>query len=70
MNEKLLVSRKDAAEMLSVSLRVLDRWIATGKLQSKRLGGRRLFERSVLEKFAKGPGDEAPATVPRRKASA
>jgi excisionase family DNA binding protein len=72
MTEKLLVSRKDAAEMLSVSLRVIDEMISSGKLPSKRIGGRRLFERSVLEKFAKGPGDESPAAVPprRRKASA
>jgi excisionase family DNA binding protein len=49
---RLLYSRKDAAVLLSVSLRTLDSLIASGALPCKRLGDRVLIPQSSLSSFA------------------
>jgi hypothetical protein len=45
--EKLLYSRRDTAEALSLSIRSIDYLITTGRLIARRVGGRFLF-RQVL----------------------
>jgi excisionase family DNA binding protein len=49
---KLLYSRKEAAQLLSVSLRSLDSLILRLELPVKRVGRRVLISRQSLEKFA------------------
>jgi excisionase family DNA binding protein len=51
---KLLYSKKQAAELLSVSLRTLDRLIATKRLVVRRIGKRVLVSREALEELARG----------------
>jgi len=52
--DKLLVTRKEAAEALGgISTRALDYLIRTGKLPSRKLGKRRLIPVSALENFAR-----------------
>lgn len=53
MSEKLLYTRKQAAELLSISLRQLDYLIAEGQLASRRVHRRRLIPRLALEQFAR-----------------
>ena len=57
LSEKILLSRKDAADAMSVSLRKLDYLIAEGKIQGVvKIGKRTLIGRAALEKFARNPG--------------
>jgi excisionase family DNA binding protein len=49
---KILYSRKEASYALSVSTRLLDTWVAAGRLKARRVGGRVLIHRTELEKFA------------------
>ena len=49
--DKLLYSKRSAAEMLSVSLRKLDSLIATNQIPVRRLGKRVLIARDALEQF-------------------
>ena len=53
MNDKILLSRKDAAEAISVSLRKLDYLVANAVLKAIKLGKRTLIPRAELEKLAK-----------------
>jgi excisionase family DNA binding protein len=50
---KILIDKKSAAQMLSISLRALDYLIAQGELPVRRLGRRCLIERRALEQFAR-----------------
>ena len=64
---KLLIDKKTASSLLSISLRSLDYLISCGELKTRRIGRRRLIERRELERFArrdhqtqlpaKGPSD-------------
>jgi excisionase family DNA binding protein len=49
---KLLYTRAESAEMLSLSVRTVDRLIATGKLRVRQMGRRMLIHHADLEKFA------------------
>jgi excisionase family DNA binding protein len=52
-NERLLLDRKTAAEMLGISSVTLDRLLRAGKgPQPKRIGSRVLFSREELQRFA------------------
>lgn len=51
MVEKILLSRKEAAELLSVSLRQIDALIFNGRLESQRIGRRRLISKKSLSEF-------------------
>lgn len=51
-DSKLLFSRKQTAETLSVSLRTVDYLIARGQLSVTRVGKRVLVSRKALEHFA------------------
>jgi excisionase family DNA binding protein len=52
MTERLLISKKEAATMLGLSMRTLNTLIAMRELPVRRIGRRRLIERRSLEQFA------------------
>lgn len=52
MNPRIRYSRKDAAEMLSVSLRKFDQLRSEGKLVGRRDGGQILFNHDELVSYA------------------
>lgn len=54
MENKLLYSRKEAAAVLSVSLRTLDYLVATRQLVTRKIGARVLIPSRELQKFAEG----------------
>ena len=51
--ETILVSKRDAARLLSLSLRTIDNLIAKRELLARRVGRRVLIERRTLEQFAR-----------------
>ena len=51
--DRLLVSRKNAALALGVSVRTVDYLIEQKELESRRIGRRRLVPRASLERFAR-----------------
>jgi excisionase family DNA binding protein len=51
--EKLLYSRRDAAEALSLSIRSVDYLITAGRLTARRVGGKILIPASVVRRFAR-----------------
>jgi hypothetical protein len=58
--EKLLYSRRDTAEALSLSIRSIDYLITTGRLTARRVGGKILIPASVVRRFAR---EDHPASV-------
>ena len=48
----ILVSKKDAAGLLGLSIRTVESLIAQKELPSRRIGRRRMILRVALEKFA------------------
>lgn len=56
--EKLLVSRGEAAQLLSISQRGLDYLIANRKLPTRRIGGRVLVPMADLRKYVRGDHPE------------
>jgi excisionase family DNA binding protein len=54
MRLKFWYSRKEAAALLSISLREIDRLIGSGTLETCRHGRRRLVLADSLTKFARG----------------
>lgn len=55
---KLLVSRGEAAQLLSISERGLDYLIANRRLPTRRIGGRVLISVADLRKYARGDHPE------------
>jgi len=53
MVDPLLVSKRDAARLLSVSLRTVENLIARKQLFARRIGRRVLISRTTLEAFAR-----------------
>lgn len=53
-SEKLMFGKRDAAALLSIGVRTLDRLIASGRIRHKRVGKKILISRTEIEKFAKG----------------
>ncbi len=51
--DKILVTRTEAAEALGLSVRAIDYLLAQGKLQSRKIGKRRLIPRAAIESFAR-----------------
>jgi excisionase family DNA binding protein len=51
--EKLLMSKKEAAEVLGVSVRTIENMIARKQLVSRRLGKRRMIPCAALTQLAK-----------------
>lgn len=51
--EPILVSRKDAAALLGLSIRSIDNLLARGQLAARKIGRRTLILRAALERFAR-----------------
>lgn len=51
--DKILVSREDAAEMLSISPRAIDYLVSTRQLDVRRIGARVLIPTSELKRFSR-----------------
>ncbi len=51
--QPLLITRREAAEALGLSVRAIDYLVQQGRLRSRKLGKRRLFPREEVERFAK-----------------
>jgi excisionase family DNA binding protein len=50
--QRQLYSRRETAELLGICVRSIDAWIADGRLNSVKLGRRRLIHRETLLNFA------------------
>lgn len=61
LDARLLVSRKVASEMLTISIRKVDYMIADGRLLTRRIDNRVLIPLEEIRKFAR-------SDHPRRKA--
>lgn len=61
MQAKILMSKREAAEMLSVSVRTIDNLIRARELRPRRVGRRVLFPRTELERFSRGDHLTRPA---------
>ncbi len=62
---RLLVGRKEAAKMLSISERALDYLISSKQLTAKRIGTRVLLSTSDLRRYAKGDHPQPVAAFQR-----
>ena len=51
--DKILVSREEAAQLLSISQRALDYLVASKRLPTRRIGGRVLIPVAELRKYAR-----------------
>jgi excisionase family DNA binding protein len=56
VSDTILLSKREAARTLSISVRTLDSLIATSVLPARRIGRRVLIARWHLEQFAIGKG--------------
>jgi excisionase family DNA binding protein len=54
MPEQILLSKRQAAQTLSISLRTLDKLIGSKKLPVRKIGRRVLLSQSAIERFATG----------------
>ncbi len=50
--ETILVTRREAADLLRLSVRSIDFLISQGRLSSRKVGKRRLIPRAAVERFA------------------
>jgi excisionase family DNA binding protein len=57
-DDKLLVGREEAAEMLSISCRALDYLVANKQLKTRRIGSRVLIPTSDLRRFSRADHPE------------
>ena len=53
MTEPILVSKREAATLLSVSMRTIDNLLRAGERRPRRVGKRVLFSRTELDRFAR-----------------
>ena len=60
MIERILVGKREAAAMLSVSMRTIDNLIYVKALPVRRVGKRVLFRRTDLERFATSDHETRP----------
>jgi predicted transcriptional regulator len=58
VDNKLLVSREEAAAMLSISVRGVDYYIATKRLSTRRIANRVLIPIEEIRKFARSDHPE------------
>lgn len=47
--QPLLVSKREAAQMLGISIGLLDKLVRTGRIERVRIGRRSLFRRDAIE---------------------
>lgn len=52
IEHKFLLSRDEAAQCLDICTKTLDKLVAAGEIRARRIGGRILFSRSELQRFA------------------
>lgn len=57
-NEKILVSRIEAAQLLSISVRGIDYLVATKRLPCRKIGSRVLIPVTDIRKYARGDHPE------------
>jgi excisionase family DNA binding protein len=57
-NQRLLVGRKEAADLLSISARALDYLVSNRRLSTRRIGSRVLIPVSELQRFARADHPE------------
>lgn len=69
-DEKRLIGRKEAAELLSKSQRALDYLVANKQLQVRRIGTGVLIPRSEVHRFVRGDHPERLARLNRHSALA
>jgi excisionase family DNA binding protein len=53
VNEKVLYTKREAAQLLSISLRSIDYLIFSRQLPTRRIGRRVLVHRDAVEQFAR-----------------
>jgi excisionase family DNA binding protein len=53
VEEKILYTKREAAELLSISLRSLDYLIFSHQIPTRRIGRRVLIHRDAIEQFAR-----------------
>jgi excisionase family DNA binding protein len=53
VSEQLLISKREAAAMLGLSVRTLENLLSLKELPARRIGRRCLIERQALERFAR-----------------
>ncbi len=53
VNEKVLYTKREAAQLLSISLRSLHSLILSRQLPARRIGRRVLIHRDAIEQFAR-----------------
>lgn len=51
--DRILYPRREAAHQLGISVRTLDQYTKVGEIQPRFVGGKVLYHRSELERFAK-----------------
>jgi hypothetical protein len=61
--EKLLYSRRDTADALSLSIRSVDYLITAGRLPTRRVGGKILIPASAVRRFAREDHPDLVRTV-------
>jgi excisionase family DNA binding protein len=54
MPEQILLSKRQAAQVLSISVRTLDKLLQSRQLPVHKIGRRVLISRSAIERFAIG----------------
>lgn len=54
LNVKDMLTLKEAAEVLDVSTRTLNRYIKDGKIKAYMVGSKWRFEKEEIERFIKG----------------
>jgi excisionase family DNA binding protein len=64
MDNQLLISKREAAATLGVSIRTLENLISLKELPARRIGRRCLIERRALEIFAKRDHKTRPEVEP------
>jgi len=52
MTEPILLSKKEAAQMLGLSVRTISSYVATKQLRVRRIGRRTLLSRAEIVRFA------------------
>ena len=53
MSDRLLVSKRDAAALLSVSTRTIDNLLKAKRLPARKIGRRTLIPRTAIEQLAR-----------------
>jgi excisionase family DNA binding protein len=61
--EKLLLNRKEAASLLSISVQSIDKLVHQGRLKCVRVGKRLLIPPEALQEFAVGQNISSPHAV-------